>query len=466
MNDRISIESGNRSSISQISNNNHGLNTTSARSNHAPIHTPVHTPSTPKIVISSNNGVGNPGVVHSTSINPTSAAGKSTHRQISNAGPVNTVSNTTHHAHPITSTQEAAIQSEDERMSRFLHLLSSTTTTSSSLLPRSPSNKNVNSNNSTQNSHHPNRTAPTVPLALTRRILQRQGVGYANETIPSIVSGAADRFIATVLQHSLICRDRRLKGQKLAKKEWKELRKSQKRIRAEEKAQRLKRKKIEEGLERLAKGPGDNSSSGGGKSKKSKASAKESAANGKKQTKDEAQLELKNVKVEKVLLSDTDSVDEEKKYYEQHHGESTSTFTDEQNKDNGGDVSYDEADSEEDDESEDDDEVLLLRDIIRPLEAWGMNITGKVGFGVSNPVFSESKASTGKKTAVEEERSELEDVGGSDQENIDGPDGDDGDEPKTFKATSPKGSNSKKSSSTSKKATQKQTKKTTATSNP
>ena len=59
--------------------------------------------------------------------------------------------------------------------------------------------------------------APTVPTALSRRILHKQGVGYLDGTVGAVVSAAGDRFLATVLQQTLVCRNERLKGAELVR---------------------------------------------------------------------------------------------------------------------------------------------------------------------------------------------------------------------------------------------------------
>lgn len=73
----------------------------------------------------------------------------------------------------------------------------------------------------TYHHHHqdslPSNNGPTVPTALSRRMLHRQGVGYLDDTVASVVSASADRFLATVLQQSIACRDQRLKGAAMAR---------------------------------------------------------------------------------------------------------------------------------------------------------------------------------------------------------------------------------------------------------
>jgi hypothetical protein len=239
--------------------------------------------------------------------------------------------------------------SEDEKMHRFLSLLSDK---KNSILP-----------------------GPTVPHSLSRRILNRQGVNYMDESISTVMSGAADRFLATVLQQSMICRDRRLMGEEMARKEKKALIRMKKRRREEIKVKRRKRLAVEKELETAIKTPASNGANEKGKkntTKKITASAVSS-----KLIED----------VEKVLKDEqgNDSVDEEMDYYDNYvkkDGNSGAAEVNNQNED-GDDQSIDDDDLSDEDEDEDDDDdtrlTLQLRDIVRPLEAWGVSLTGKVG---------------------------------------------------------------------------------------
>jgi len=101
--------------------------------------------------------------------------------------------------------------------------------------------------------------------------------------------------------------------------------------------------------------------------------------------------------VEKALKDDkgNDSMDEEMEYYDNYlqgnrdkndggrsNNRGDGSGKDKDN-DNEGDQSNDD-DSDEDDDNDDDDDddsklTLQLRDVVRPLEAWGVSLTGKVG---------------------------------------------------------------------------------------
>jgi hypothetical protein len=111
-----------------------------------------------------------------------------------NATPLNGASGGT----PATPRQAAAqaMRSEDAQMSRFLRLLQET-----------------------RDDGQPGEAVfgPTVPTALSRREMHRQGVGFADTAVAAVVSASADRFLASVLQQSIPCRDQRLKGMEVAR---------------------------------------------------------------------------------------------------------------------------------------------------------------------------------------------------------------------------------------------------------
>eukprot|EP01083_Nonionella_stella_P141587 436657_1 len=65
-------------------------------------------------------------------------------------------------SHPNKSSSIPKIYAQDDRMCQFLHRLK--------------------------------KTKPTVPPSLTRRILNKQGVGFSDPLVSTIISSAADRF--------------------------------------------------------------------------------------------------------------------------------------------------------------------------------------------------------------------------------------------------------------------------------
>lgn len=224
-------------------------------------------------------------------------------------------------SHPTKSSSIPKMYAQDDRMCQFLHRLK--------------------------------KTKPTVPPSLTRRILNKQGVGFSDPLVSTIISSAADRFLATILSQSLVCRDRRLKGEDLAKKEQRELERSKKRRRAERDMFASKRQKLEKELEDFAKGP-----SAGVSSKK----------DSRKVSSDLAKV-LEKGGLDTVI--DKDSIHAEENYYEklEKGGE-------EVNEPKG--YEEDEVDYEESDDDDDDRDILQLRDLARPLEAWNMSLAGKL----------------------------------------------------------------------------------------
>ena len=229
-------------------------------------------------------------------------------------------------------------------------------------------------------------TGPTVPTALSRRMLHRQGAGYYDGTVAAMTSAAADRFLATILQQAVACRDQRLKGAELARQSAKK-RKRHRRQYQESVDDRRRRKEekaaYREGVNLAAIAAADalqhkttankpgvsdtNKADEGGaaatsppKSKKKKKAADTPALNGYKKRPDD--------------LSDDeasyDSIDEEEEYYEQY-------YNDDDDNDDGD-------NSDDGYNGEDEDETMILTDIKRPLEAWDYNLTGKLEINGTN----------------------------------------------------------------------------------
>lgn len=214
---------------------------------------------------------------------------------------------------------------------------------------------------------------PTVPTALSRRMLQRQGVGYLDNTVAAVVSASADRFLATVLQQSVACRDQRLKGAAMAREAAKH-RKRHIQHYTEDCDDRKRRKEmIENAREKVAitainkaeaikKGgaakPASAVAEDQGKTTKRKVKGKDDGvANGIK-------LDPETKKLADEEEEDYDSMDEEEEYYQQHVADTTG----------GHGTTGEDAD---DDDEEDEDDMLLLKDIVRPLEAWNFHLSGK-----------------------------------------------------------------------------------------
>mmetsp|Transcript_16481 Transcript_16481/g.24134 ORF Transcript_16481/g.24134 Transcript_16481/m.24134 type:complete len:341 (-) Transcript_16481:151-1173(-) len=260
-------------------------------------------------------------------------------------------------SHPTKSSSLPKIYAQDDRMCQFLHRLK--------------------------------KTKPTVPPSLTRRILNKQGVGFSDPLVSTIVSSAADRFLATILSQSLVCRDRRLKGEDLAKKEHRESERRKKRRRAERDTFEGKRQKLEKELEDFATGAGVTSK---------KDSRKVSSGLAKV---------LEKGGLDTVV--DKDSIHDEENYYEkiEKGGEDI-------NEPQG--YEEDEVDYEESDDDDDDRDILQLRDLARPLEAWNMSLAGKLL--ASEP--SKKVASDGPLNEEDEENLVVdgEDVGDEEDEDV------------------------------------------------
>jgi len=213
--------------------------------------------------------------------------------------------------------------------------------------------------------HH---TKPTVPPSLTRRILNKQGVGYSDPLVSTVISAAADRFLATILSQALVCKDRRLKGEELARKDRRELERMLKRRRAERNTIARKKQKLEQELEDMVK-----SKAGVTPQKKDKKISSELTT----------MLDKNNIFVDS---SEKDCVDEEEDHYDKLKADE---------KDDG-DQSYEEDESDEDDEEDEDEDrdILQLRDLVRPLEAWGLSLTGKMGLATEPTVRTPKEKTT------------------------------------------------------------------------
>jgi len=206
-------------------------------------------------------------------------------------------------------------------------------------------------------------SAPTVPTPLSRRMLQKQGVGYLDDTVAAVASAAGDRFLATVLQQAVACRDVRLKGAEMAREATRHRKRHIQQYEAD--ANERQRRKLEkeekrekanlaaiEAAENLKKRgvsplPSKDGESVASKSKKKK-KTDDLSTNGSSR--------LKHLKDDDE--ASYDSIDEEEEYYREYYGDN---------------------DMNVDEDEEDDDEMLILRDLARPLEAWGYHVTGKEG---------------------------------------------------------------------------------------
>ena len=266
--------------------------------------------------------------------------------------------------------------SEDAQIERFINLL------------QRRDRKTTNAHHHHHHHHHhsdlmPSSNGPTVPTALSRRMLQRQGVGYLDDTVASVVSASADRFLATVLQQSIACRDQRLKGAAMTREAAKQRKQHMEYYEADNADRKRRREAITKAREDVAVltianadaikkgGSGIGTDTGGATKKKSKKGTKKNPAAAAKATgPGKADAALEALATEE-LEEEYDSIDEEEEYYQENVVEVTrERIVLKKTGDN--------EDQEDDDEdSDDEDDTLLLRDIVRPLEAWNFHLNGK-----------------------------------------------------------------------------------------
>lgn len=228
---------------------------------------------------------------------------------------------------------------------------------------------------------------PTVPTALSRRILQRQGVGFLDDTVASVVSASADRFLATVLQQSIACRDQRLKGAAMTREASKQRKRHMEEYEADNDDRKRRREAIHKAREDIAvltiaaaetvkKGGSAGSSTADKKTTKTK-SKKGTKKNPSAAASVSTGPEKPNKAMEALAMEESeeeyDSVDEEEEYYQENVVEVTRERI--RLKKTGG--SEDQEEDEEDEDSDDEDDTLLLRDIVRPLRAWNFHLNGK-----------------------------------------------------------------------------------------
>jgi hypothetical protein len=217
-------------------------------------------------------------------------------------------------------------------------------------------------------------SGPTVPTALSRRLLHRQGVGYLDNTVAATVSAAADRFLATVLQQSVACRDQRLKGIEMAREATRRRKRHIQHYQADTDDRR--RRKIMQAKAResanlaaIAAAEALGSKTAASATNTNAASTPTNNSEPKSKRKKKAEEIILNGNVPVGLPKEEedddesfDSIDEEEEYYQGFCGSDIGAL------DYEGDV---------------DDEKLILKDLIRPLEAWGVHVRGKMSLGHS-----------------------------------------------------------------------------------
>ncbi len=278
-----------------------------------------------------------------------------------------------------TEVAKATLLSEDAQMERFINRLQRR--------DRKLAKSHHHHSNST-----PASSGPTVPNALSRRILQRQGVGYLDEAVASVVSASADRFLATVLQQSIACRDLRLKGAAMSREAAKQRKRHMDDYDADADDRKRRKDSIIKAREDIAKFTieaaeptkkvaATASAAGKNTTKKKRVTKKQAAAS---KTIDPAMEKL----AMEASEDEYDSIDEEEEYYQ----ENVDVATRERTKLKKSGVNNDE-EEEEDEDSDDEDDTLLLRDIVRPLEAWNFHLNGKIAIETDyeNDEFEETE---------------------------------------------------------------------------
>jgi hypothetical protein len=273
----------------------------------------------------------------------------------------------------------AAVRAEEIQMQRFIHRLQR------------------------RDDSHPVADAtcgPTVPTALSRRILQRQGVGYLDDTVAAITSAAADRFLATVLQQAVACRDQRLKGAEMAREAARHRKRHMQHYEADTADRKRQKEENDDARENshLATIAAADALRKGGGAKDSDDKKKK-----KKKKKPEAVALTTNGKKPDSFLDDGeddnsyDSIDEEEEYYEEQLGKISGNL--------------------KKDEDEDPEDMLILRDLVRPLEAWDFHVTGKTGLEVREPDSDDEEDNEEKEDQAEKATSQhLQENGNDDGE--------------------------------------------------
>jgi hypothetical protein len=246
--------------------------------------------------------------------------------------------------------------------------------------------------------HHLDATSsgPTVPTALSRRLLHKQGVGFVDDTVCAIASASADRFLATVLHQAGACRDQRLKGAEEGQRARKHRKRHMEQYLADTEGRRQRKLQYERQRERAnlkTIAVADANKRGGSAASRKDADGNTNTKKKKKATPDG--FDTENSKVHAIARPEVpndddsrDSLDEEEEYYQQY---------------------YDDHDDGSDDDE--DDETLQLTDISRPLQAWDFYVAGKVG-----EEWSDSDADKSQEDNSEDEKAELGEEGEANNE--------------------------------------------------
>lgn len=216
---------------------------------------------------------------------------------------------------------------------------------------------------------------PTTPIPLTRRILQRQGVGTrpltctlssnsddGDDMVSALVSSAADQFLATVLSQAMACREQRLQGADMAEETRHKQYQHTQAYQSDWKERKRKRLEYERALE------------------KANMAIIEAAKNKSAKSKTPAIPKPKEPPSE----DEYNSVDEEEEYYKKRAARSS---------------------------RKPQSEAILLRDLAKPLLAWDFHLTGKRGLENQYNSSDEEESDTDDDDENEESGDELDEDG-------------------------------------------------------
>lgn len=336
-------------------------------------------------------------------------------------GTINSTNSTTFSSSTASATPPSAtalMDEHDAKLHTFLYLLSEESSSSSLRNSANITNKNKQAVGG--------RT--TVPEQLTRRILNRQGVNFIDETVGSIVSIAADKFLATVLSQSIACRDHRLEGEEVRNQHQRFQQKYQ-RKRKRKDIQIARKKQAKEALQqaKLTLVQANQALSQVSTSSNINTAAIHNLLPNATSTPTNLMMKPKNKKeiiaslqqalatahsnltnIEKSTAKLTTESKTNKP--QQQNGNILvqptlypSTSSDDEDEDDDDWIEEnEEEDKEQSDEEDDDDEryVLQLCDVVRPLESWGIHLNGRVGL-VSSILDNNPNSST---TASEQQQ--------------------------------------------------------------
>lgn len=243
-------------------------------------------------------------------------------------------------------------------------------------------------------------------------------MGYTDPLVGTIISIASDRFLATILSQALVCRDRRIKGDELKRKEQRERERGEKRQRAWKEGMEVKRRRLQQELEDFVKKASGGGGGGGGGGK--------GVPRQEKKISNELVRLLQTNRLEEELGGNKrDCVQEEEEYYsheKERNGDDMHTPDQQQPQQQ---QPYEEDEEDDEDQEEEEEDILLLKDLVRPLRAWGMSsLAAKAG--LASDIFVKMSKHDEKeqqdKTNVKQNNGDLEDYDDDDEEG--GMDGD------------------------------------------